>query len=244
MTQLITRSDFNNKVSLFNQELLDEIQKVKDAMFLQRKILSESPVPKSKIGRFGDKKPIVRWEDLEYVSEDWMRETLSAHFIWSWEGCGAQPLQISYQMAQVAFTGTLEILENGLVRKFTACGGARIKIKKGENPAWDTIVDFGNDCSAANTKAFKKAINMLTNIGDPVYGKEMSVSTKPEYLKEITQLILAFQDESEKNSIAQYLLENYGGAEHVPDDAAVSIINNLKARHRHQYHQYQYQQNQ
>ena len=37
----------------------------------------------------------------------------------------------------------------------------------------ENVVDIDNNVKSANTKAFKKAINELTGIGDDVYGKRI-----------------------------------------------------------------------
>lgn len=75
--------------------------------------------------------------------------------------------------------GTLAIIDVNLlalginppIRKFSASNAVRIQYQSGTPHTPDNIVDIGNNVSGANSKAFKKAINQLTHIGDDIYGK-------------------------------------------------------------------------
>lgn len=217
------------QLAQYNEEFLAKVDKLREDIFKKRKEISGIVPPKEKVHKFGEKKKQVNWSDLEYIDEDWMREKLSELFIWSWEGCGSQPLQVFPSIGQVAFTGTLEIIDNGIIRKFTACAGSAIKLKKDMPISVEAIVNFSNDTKAANTDALKKAINMLTNIGDPIYGKSMLAQTNPEYKKRLESLREQVSEENKK-LFDDTLKTNYGGTlNNIPDDMAVLMIQKLQS---------------
>jgi hypothetical protein len=93
----------------------------------------------------------------------------------------------------------------------------------------EAIVNFSNDTKAANTDALKKAINMLTNIGDPIYGKSMLAQTNPEYKKRLEDLREQVSEENKK-LFDDTLKTNYGGTlNNIPDDMAVLMIQKLQS---------------
>lgn len=213
----------------YSQEFLQKVDALRNAIFEKRKEISSVIPPKEKVHRFGERKKQVSWNDLEYIDEDWMREKLTELFIWSWEGNGSLPLQVFPSIGQVSFTGTLEIIDNGIIRRFTACAGSAIKLKKDMPISVGAIVNFSNDCKAANTDALKKAINMLTNIGDPVYGKSMLVETDPELKLELQTLYSRTSGQLRK-LFDDTLNNNYGGTlNNIPDDMAITMINQIKS---------------
>lgn len=231
---LIKPSGQGGEVAVYSEEFLSKIDAIGDAIFKKREEISSIPTPQSKVQTFGDakKKPRIRWEDLEFVSEDYMKFLLNKHFksLWSWVGFGAG-LQVHEVIGQVSFTGTLQILEGGiLLRQFTACGGSAIKLKSGEAISIANIINFGNDCKAANTDAFKKAINMLTNICDDVYGKKPDIKTDKKLLKEMINLYNLMPDGKDKNEVNTYIYNEYGGWESIANEQALAIIENLKLK--------------
>ncbi|MFC1535779.1 hypothetical protein ACFL4H_00265 [Candidatus Neomarinimicrobiota bacterium] len=104
----------------------------------------------------------------EYVTEGYMRKILNKHYpIWSWSrGSGPQIVN-----GWVVSDGTLRILDEGVWREYYSVGAARIQVGKGETLEVQNIKDLSNNVKAANTHAFKVAVNRLCNIADDVYRK-------------------------------------------------------------------------
>jgi len=217
----------SNDVSTFEERC----GKVLIAAYELRKKMSGAEIPKSVIHTFGEikHKPKINWDEMEYVEEAWMRDQLSQNFLWSWEGCGTQPLQVIPSLAHCVFTGTLSILEGGVIRKYTASGASQIKLRKGTDVDIGNIIRLNNDVSSAVTMALKKAINMLTNIGDPVYGKTMYFSTNSELKKQLEELLNEWKilDITAHESGIEWILNTFGGIDFIPDDSAKQIINNI-----------------
>jgi len=129
----------------------------------------------------GSGKKIIdrRPDGYDFIIEAYMRECLDKHFPgWSWEMGGAPQFLGS---EWVFVWGTLSIVDEKLlafgiqppIRKFSATNGVRVKFKRDKPHTIENVVDIGNDVASANSKAFKKAINQLTHIGDDVYGKRI-----------------------------------------------------------------------
>lgn len=229
MTELARLDGKGTLADLPSQEFLERVEQIKDSIYKKRKEESAKETPKHARRKFGEKRPKLKWSDIEYVEEDYLRDLLTRDFIWSWEGCGTQPLQIHERIGHISFTGTLSIFDNGVWRKFTACGGSAIKVKSGTVPSYDTIVNFGNDTSAANTMALKKAINMLCNYADDVYQKNVPApETPPELLEQMTNLFNQLKEPERQASIHEYINETYGSWKSIDTAACHSIITNLK----------------
>ncbi len=163
---LITTPEFRDKVQAFKQD-----------MYNKYKSISDEPTPKydGKGNKIVDRRP----DGYDYIKEAYMRLQLDKHFPgWSWE-MPCMPLFLGSEW--VVTYGTLSIIDESLlvfniippIRKFSATNAARIKYKSGQTHVHENIIDIGNDVSGANSKAFKKAINQLTHIGDDIYNKRI-----------------------------------------------------------------------
>lgn len=120
-----------------------------------------------------------RPDGFDFIIEAYMRECLDKHFPgWSWD-MGGPPVFLGSEW--VIVWGTLGIIDEMLIpmgvsppiRRFSATNGVRIKFKSGKPHLPENVIDVGNDVASANSKAFKKAINQLTHIGDDIYGKRI-----------------------------------------------------------------------
>jgi muramoyltetrapeptide carboxypeptidase LdcA involved in peptidoglycan recycling len=67
----------------------------------------------------------------------------------------------------------LEIIDEGVPRKFFSPGAARVQFKRGSPHTPENVVDIDKNVASANTNAFKRAINRLTNFGDDIYRKQV-----------------------------------------------------------------------
>ena len=65
--------------------------------------------------------------------------------------------------------GRLTIYDNGICRKYDSVSSHRIQKKRESGE----FVDIGNDMKAANSDAFKVAVNRLCNVSDDVYRKRI-----------------------------------------------------------------------
>ena len=99
------------------------------------------------------------------VDEGYMRWRLNQHYpIWSWEVVKYETLGDK----AIVVHGRLKVLDEGVPRSFDAVAAHRIaQARSGSG-----YVDLGNDLKAANSDAFKVAVNRLCNVADDVYRKQ------------------------------------------------------------------------
>ena len=105
-------------------------------------------------------------QGFDYVEEGYMRHLLNKHFpVWNWEIIKYELLGSEW----IVVHGRLTIFDSGISRKYDSVSSHRIQKKRDS----DEFVDIGNDIKAANTDAFKVAVNRLCNISDDVYRKRI-----------------------------------------------------------------------
>jgi len=94
-----------------------------------------------------------------------MRWRLNQHYpIWSWEVIKYETLGDK----AIVVHGRLKIIDEGVPRSFDSVAAHRIaQARSGAG-----YVDLGNDLKAANSDAFKVAVNRLCNVADDVYRKQ------------------------------------------------------------------------
>ena len=102
---------------------------------------------------------------FDYVDEGYMRWRLNQHYpIWSWEVVKYETLGDK----AIVVHGRLKVVDEGVPRSFDAVAAHRIaQARSGSG-----YVDLGNDLKAANSDAFKVAVNRLCNVADDVYRKQ------------------------------------------------------------------------
>ena len=118
--------------------------------------VSEAPTPRDVVkSRNG----------FDYVDEGYMRWRLNQHYpIWSWEVVKYETLGDK----AIVVHGRLKVVDEGVPRSFDAVAAHRIaQARSGSG-----YVDLGNDLKAANSDAFKVAVNRLCNVADDVYRKQ------------------------------------------------------------------------
>ena len=121
-------------------------------------------------------------QGFDYVDEGYMRHVLNQNYpIWNWEFIKYELLGSEW----IAVQGRLTIYDNGISRKYDSISSHRIQKKRDS----EEFVDIGNDMKAANTDAFKVAVNRLCNVSDDVYRKRIeSAKLSEKQLKFIRSL--------------------------------------------------------
>ena len=132
---------------------------------------------------------------FDYVDEGYMRHLLNQHYpIWKWE-------VIKYEFIGdkvITVHGRLTVIDNGVERSFDGIDAHRIAVSKRDN----SYVDLGNDLKAANSDAFKVAVNRLCNIADDVYRKRIEdISLDKSQLQRIEAKLKKVKDNKVVNKI-------------------------------------------
>lgn len=172
-----SKQEIESTFNSVNPETTRKIKAFKKDIYKKYKEISNADTP-SLDGK-GNKIRDIRPDGYEFIIEAYMRDRLNFYFPgWSWE-MGGQPQFLGSEW--VSIWGTLSIIDESLlawgisppIRKFSASNAVRIKYSRDKPHTPEHIVDVGNDIASANSKAFKKAINQLTHIGDDVYRKRI-----------------------------------------------------------------------
>ena len=132
-------------------------------------------------------------QGFEYVEEGYMRNVLNKFFpVWNWEIIKYELLGSEWIVVQ----GRLTIYDNGICRKYDSVSSHRIQ-KRRES---DEFVDIGNDIKAANSDAFKVAVNRLCNVSDDVYRKRIE---EPELTDKQRTFIMSLASQVEKEDVVE-----------------------------------------
>ena len=167
----------------YNPEIFEET-----SLILKHQNVSEEPTPQDVVkSRNG----------FEYVDEGYMRWRLNQHYpIWSWEVIKYETLGDK----AIVVHGRLKIMDEGMPRSFDSVAAHRIaQARSGSG-----YVDLGNDLKAANSDAFKVAVNRLCNVADDVYRKQYIDKTLSQNQYDKILLLMSQLDvqEAEKVEIA------------------------------------------
>tara|TARA_R100001460_G_scaffold28324_2_gene56787 strand:- start:10872 stop:11504 length:633 start_codon:yes stop_codon:yes gene_type:complete len=127
-----------------------------DILIRKHQKVSEEPTPSDVVkSRNG----------FDYVDEGYMRWRLNQHYpIWSWEVIKYETLGDK----AIVVHGRLKVMDEGVPRSFDSVAAHRIAVSRNGSG----YVDLGNDLKAANSDAFKVAVNRLCNVADDVYRKQ------------------------------------------------------------------------
>ena len=129
---------------------------------------------------------------FDYVDEGYMRWRLNQHYpIWSWEVVKYETLGDK----AIVVHGRLKIMDEGVPRSFDSVAAHRIAVAR----SGSGYVDLGNDLKAANSDAFKVAVNRLCNVADDVYRKQYVDKTLSELqYNELTEFMATLSDANAK----------------------------------------------
>ncbi len=164
-------------------EALNESPMKTDMLVSKHQMVSEEPTPqdvvKSKNG-------------FDYVDEGYMRWRLNQHYpIWSWEVVKYETLGDK----AIVVHGRLKIMDEDVPRSFDSVAAHRIAVAR----SGGGYVDLGNDLKAANSDAFKVAVNRLCNVADDVYRKQYIDKTLSELqYNELTEFMATLSDANAK----------------------------------------------
>ena len=164
-------------------EALEESPMHHDMLISKHQMVSEEPTPsdvvKSKNG-------------FDYVDEGYMRWRLNQHYpIWSWEVIKYETLGDK----AIVVHGRLKVMDEGVPRSFDSVAAHRIAVAR----SGSGYVDLGNDLKAANSDAFKVAVNRLCNVADDVYRKQYVDKTLSELqYNELTEFMATLSDANAK----------------------------------------------
>lgn len=164
-------------------ESLRDIE-VKDYIIHKHQQVSEQPTPQDVVkSRNG----------FDYVDEGYMRFKLNKHYpIWSWEIIKYETLGDK----AIVVHGRLKVMDEGVPRSFDSVAAHRIAVSR----SGGGYVDLGNDMKAANSDAFKVAVNRLCNVADDVYRKQYLDKTLDEWqYDKIVEVMKNLKDDDQAN---------------------------------------------
>lgn len=172
----------------YSEDFLERIRQLKADMHEKYVKIGAEPTPLYD----GEGREIIRHrpDGYDYIIEGYMRKKLDQYFPgWSWEHG-----TIQFLGEWIVTSGHLVIIDEYLLafgirpplRQFFGSGADRIQFKTETKPdgrggtakvslphVAENVVDVDKNVATSNTKALKRAINRLTNIGDDVYGKRI-----------------------------------------------------------------------
>jgi hypothetical protein len=155
-----------------------------DVLIRKHQKVSEQPTPQDVVkSRNG----------FDYVDEGYMRFKLNKHYpIWSWEIIKYETLGDK----AIVVHGRLKVMDEGVPRSFDSVAAHRIAVSR----SGGGYVDLGNDMKAANSDAFKVAVNRLCNVADDVYRKQYLDKTLDEWQYDnIVEVMKNLKDDDQAN---------------------------------------------
>jgi len=173
----------------------------------KHQFVSELPTPSDQIkSRNG----------FDYVDEGYMRWRLNQHYpVWSWEIMKYETLGDK----AIVVHGRLKIVDEGVTRSFDSVAAHRIAVLRSGNG----YVDLGNDLKAANSDAFKVAVNRLCNVADDVYRKQYVDKTLSKQQFEKILSVIAQMDTKDAKQIESAL-----GSGRIHKDNYDDVMSKLK----------------
>ena len=160
-----------------------------DVLIRKHQQVSETPTPSDVVkSRNG----------FDYVDEGYMRWRLNQHYpIWSWEVIKYETLGDK----AIVVHGRLKVMDEGVPRSFDSVAAHRIAVSRNGSG----YVDLGNDLKAANSDAFKVAVNRLCNVADDVYRKQYVDKRLDEVQANTLIDVIAEMDKKEADQVYKAL---------------------------------------
>ena len=180
-----------SELAMYNNEL-EELhdQAIQDDVLIRKhQKVSEEPTPSDVVkSRNG----------FDYVDEGYMRWRLNQHYpIWSWEVVKYETLGDK----AIVVHGRLKIIDEGVPRSFDSVAAHRIAVSRNGSG----YVDLGNDLKAANSDAFKVAVNRLCNVADDVYRKQYIDKSLDKIQSNALMDVIAEMDKKEADQVYKAL---------------------------------------
>jgi len=160
-----------------------------DVLIRKHQKVSEEPTPSDVVkSRNG----------FDYVDEGYMRWRLNQYYpIWSWEVIKYETLGDK----AIVVHGRLKVMDEGVPRSFDSVAAHRIAVSRNGSG----YVDLGNDLKAANSDAFKVAVNRLCNVADDVYRKQYIDKSLDEVQSNALMDVIAEMDKKEADQVYKAL---------------------------------------
>ena len=160
-----------------------------DVLIRKHQQVSDTPTP-SDLGKSRN--------GFDYVDEGYMRWRLNQHYpIWSWEVIKYETLGDK----AIVVHGRLKVMDEGVPRSFDSVAAHRIAVSRNGSG----YVDLGNDLKAANSDAFKVAVNRLCNVADDVYRKQYVDKSLDEVQANTLIDVIAEMDKKEADQVYKAL---------------------------------------
>ena len=180
-----------SELAMYNNEL-EELhdQAIQDDVLIRKhQKVSEEPTPSDVVkSRNG----------FDYVDEGYMRWRLNQYYpIWSWEVIKYETLGDK----AIVVHGRLKVMDEGVPRSFDSVAAHRIAVSRNGSG----YVDLGNDLKAANSDAFKVAVNRLCNVADDVYRKQYIDKSLDEVQENALMDVIAEMDKKEADQVYKAL---------------------------------------
>ena len=136
---------------------------------------------------------------FDYVDEGYMRWCLNKHYpVWSWEIIKYETLGDK----AIVVHGRLKVMDEGIPRSFDSVAAHRVA----QSRSGAGYVDLGNDLKAANSDAFKVAVNRLCNVADDVYRKQYIDKTLSQEQYDYLLTIMSQLDVNEAEKVEAALI--------------------------------------
>ena len=160
-----------------------------DVLIRKHQQVSETPTPSDVVKSING---------FDYVDEGYMRWRLNQHYpIWSWEVIKYETLGDK----AIVVHGRLKVMDEGVPRSFDSVAAHRIAVSRNGSG----YVDLGNDLKAANSDAFKVAVNRLCNVADDVYRKQYVDKSLDEVQANNLIDVIAEMDKKEADQVYKAL---------------------------------------
>ena len=171
-------------------QLIDDGLSRQESLSAKHQHVSEDPTPQDVVkSRNG----------FDYVDEGYMRWKLNQYYpIWSWEVIKYETLGDK----AIVVHGRLKIMDEGVPRSFDSVAAHRIAVSRNGSG----YVDLGNDLKAANSDAFKVAVNRLCNVADDVYRKQYVDKSLGDVQVNNLMDVIAEMDKKEADQVHKALM--------------------------------------
>jgi hypothetical protein len=223
--------DKDDKLTIYSADFIQKLEELGKRILEREQSNSRRKTPKSRVRMKGQ---------YQTVEEDYLRAELSRAFqgLWTYIPISQETIMmktchdnVQYETPYAEKTlGYLEIIDNGVPRRFPAPGFQLYQYRSGAPRTPDNLINPEITPRGAWSRGLAFAINRLTRIGDDVYKKTATeYELKGELQQEIKRL-MANCRQSDKTEIAlkvQTRIDEYGEIQYLPENVANNIITYL-----------------